>query len=1113
MVQVSTLQNPFGSGSSTNEVSTTSMASMLGGHRRSSSLAGSSIDDGLASSSFSHNAIIVPKIEHKSEFEEATECDTTQEDDYQHTRSPNYMDTSNNIDEEPSLDSTTLHSTIQAAASSADVMDHELNGSVLDTLQPVTLKMSRDSAQEALPGPSGLQQFTPNEIRAVETVSQPSRVVGFVRKSKRLEQVGLEPKASQRKKDYKSQPYSFNCLWCEDCMQAYENGCVIHKVSAIQDKLVLTRAYASLPSQLQIIKTDSQLENGEPDHGIQAKRQIAKYTQFGPFVAELVDSLDQVTRKSFPLMLELPDGSFKYFETRDENKCNWMMFVRPAKTFAEQNLVAYQYKDGIFFSVSKLIESKQELKVWYAAHYAGHLGVKTLELTEEDMRALDEEDAKFGCFECSRKFMTSAALQQHLSTHDAEDMKDFDEDGDQDTDFLTGGEDGGVKSRLKTSVRGRAIKNRHLGTDTNSYHWKKKKSATTYLSKTLKRCKRRQCSEKTLLTVKGMYKRQGKVSGGSEWMCTHCDLTFDNSSLLNLHTLTHAAEDLGMEEFKKLTAEQGTDTVANAAEGTNDQENASGLANIMTLNGILFACPECNKLFDDHKSLMNHVSMHAQRAKNNRPYDCTECSKSFSTQEKLIKHQMVHGDESEKPLQCGICFKRVMNNSALACHMKIHSEKKYYDCPLCHEDFDVVSSLRDHAVKHMDEHGQYPCRSCSKVFEDFTVLKKHIKGFHSDRVLECPECSKPFPRVDKLRLHMLRHTSHREFMCETCGRQFKRKDKLKEHMKRMHSKERMEQQMYARLQQGMKHSVKFTPKVLPSEWHRFIYKCHTCLLGFKRRGMLVNHLAKRHPEVKPENVPELNLPILKTQKDFYCQYCDKIYKSSSKRKSHIQKNHPGCPIPPSSRKKVHQQEGANSSFSHTVSSVTTMPHGCKFCHKQYASKAKLLQHQRKLHPDLVEPVQDRKKIKKSQSELFITVTDPSQGLERYETVPIAVVTQGDSVNGADLLTQAMSELQNYTTDFMSGSRLASSCTPTMVHIQSNGQLQPTTIDINQLNLQLHSLTSQNGGVATVLTQPAQPTSPTQLVTVVAPNGSQTLNLGNAQFITKTWASAFPSTFR
>lgn len=48
------------------------------------------------------------------------------------------------------------------------------------------------------------------------------------------------------------------------------------------------------------------------------------------------------------------------------------------------------------------------------------------------------------------------------------------------------------------------------------------------------------------------------------------------------------------------------------------------------------------------------------------------------------------------------------------------------------------------------------------------------------------------------------------------------------------------------------------------------------MLGFKRRGMLVNHLAKRHPDIKPEDVPELNLPILRTQRDYYCQYCEKV---------------------------------------------------------------------------------------------------------------------------------------------------------------------------------------------------------------------------------------------
>ena len=65
-------------------------------------------------------------------------------------------------------------------------------------------------------------------------------------------------------------------------------------------------------------------------------------------------------------------------------------------------------------------------------------------------------------------------------------------------------------------------------------------------------------------------------------------------------------------------------------------------------------------------------------------------------------------------------------------------------------------------------------------------------------------------------------------------------------------------------------------QVSPTDYHRFIYKCHKCLLGFKRRGMLVNHLAKRHPDIALETVPELNLPILKATKDYFCQYCNKV---------------------------------------------------------------------------------------------------------------------------------------------------------------------------------------------------------------------------------------------
>lgn len=95
------------------------------------------------------------------------------------------------------------------------------------------------------------------------------------------------------------------------------------------------------------------------------------------------------------------------------------------------------------------------------------------------------------------------------------------------------------------------------------------------------------------------------------------------------------------------------------------------------------------------------------------------------------------------------------------------------------------------------------------------------------------------------------------------------------------------------------------------------------------------------------------------------------------------KNHPGAALPPSNRQKESEFLGLpNPSFSQTVGSITTIPQGCQWCHKQYASKvslfshqlifirnnkiynvityklslkAKLLQHQRKKHAHLMEP--------------------------------------------------------------------------------------------------------------------------------------------------------------
>lgn len=66
---------------------------------------------------------------------------------------------------------------------------------------------------------------------------------------------------------------------------------------------------------------------------------------------------------SFCGQVDCDNGSCEYYDPVDENQCNWMMFVRPASVYSEQNLVAYQFRHDIYFSTITNIQPGQELKV------------------------------------------------------------------------------------------------------------------------------------------------------------------------------------------------------------------------------------------------------------------------------------------------------------------------------------------------------------------------------------------------------------------------------------------------------------------------------------------------------------------------------------------------------------------------------------------------------------------------------------------------------------------------------------------------------------------------------------------------------------------------------
>ncbi|XP_070202868.1 PR domain zinc finger protein 10-like isoform X2 [Littorina saxatilis] len=1010
---------------------------------------------------------------------------------------------------------------------------------------------SRDTGEENQPSTSGT--VAQNQPSTSGTVAQSRQQrTRPVRKSSRLAHYQQQEEQGNKaiRQHYEPGHYNTQQLWCEDCQTAYEGQCPTHPLSVVPDKVVLSRAWASLPAMLQIFRLGASMEEAAVvDMGVFAKKQIPKMTQFGPFVGELVNSPDEVVNKTFILALERAEGTKGYFETSDENKCNWMMFVRPAATYSEQNMVAYQHGHDIYFTVIKTIEPRHELKVWYAAHYAERLGLKAHELTESDWALMDQRTSRFQCSACSRRFRTPLALQRHLLEHEREETGPEEE-----KEEAEGEEEGDRRGKRRVGGQGKPqllkTRNKQNGDAGGGYQWKKK-STSIYINKTLKKYQKRGGSERLRQTIKSLYRRRGRGVGGlQEWVCTHCNLTFDNPSVLNLHTLTHAAEDVGLDEVQKLAGGNSGEAGEPGANGNGASEFAGeeisqmvrlveGDNNTVTLETCL-VCPMCHVQFDDKRALIEHAAEHAKAPRPDRPFKCHMCWKAFQSKEKLQKHLLCHGEEESKPLACEFCNKRFMNNSALACHLKTHSEKKYYQCPLCNEGYDHISALKEHVTQHADANGHFTCDYCNKSFEDYHCIRKHMKSFHSDKQYTCNQCNRVFSRPDKLKLHMLRHTSHREFMCETCGRQFKRKDKLKEHIKRMHAGDK-EPRVVTRPHKES--SKKFIPRVAPSEYQRFIYKCHTCMLGFKRRGMLVNHLNKRHPNVKPESVHELSLPILKQQRDYFCQHCDKVYKSSSKRKAHILKNHPGAELPASSRKKPLEQIPTpglvNQTFSQTTGSITTMPHGCEFCHKQYASKAKLMQHQRKLHPDLVPAAQERRKSgvdsKGDLNIMDITVTEDGAAvpIERYEDIIVAAPNANGDIPQADLLTQAMTELISshdfrpgsnitvHTPDTIQLSRFVTGAGPTLLQVQPNGTLQPATIELSQLTQALSAHphfaahTAQLAPGTTLIAAASNPQQQQMLsaqpvnISMVTTNGGQAIPVSiqtNQAFVPRTWAS-------
>ncbi|KAM6909915.1 PR domain zinc finger protein 1a [Xenentodon cancila] len=135
--------------------------------------------------------------------------------------------------------------------------------------------------------------------------------------------------------------------------------------------MTTTRAEASLPRNL-VFK---HLAGSKEVAGVCSREYIPKGTRFGPLVGEMytADNVPKdANRKYFWRIYE--DGEFHHFvDGLEETRSNWMRYVNPAHSAAEQNLAACQNDMEIYFYTVKPVPAGAELLVWYCHEFARRL--------------------------------------------------------------------------------------------------------------------------------------------------------------------------------------------------------------------------------------------------------------------------------------------------------------------------------------------------------------------------------------------------------------------------------------------------------------------------------------------------------------------------------------------------------------------------------------------------------------------------------------------------------------------------------------------------------------------------------------------------------------------